>query len=67
MDNDDVTLQELQGCPPRLNPFPPGERKLCIKTQLTRPLQEILDDDGLIRMCRRRDCLSTLDNPYLQC
>lgn len=34
--------------PPHLNPLPPGERKLCIETQLTRPLQEILEDGGLI-------------------
>ncbi len=36
-----------------LNILPPGERKLCIKTQLTRPLQEILQDGGLIPHVRK--------------
>ena len=38
---------------PYLNPLPPREWKLCIKTQLTRALQEIIADGGLIAYVRK--------------
>ncbi len=57
---------------PHLNPLPPGERKLRIKTQLTCSLQEILKDGGLIPHVRKElgkgmIAFRALDNPYLQC